>query len=37
MPVILHLEDEKRWLDPTLSEEQISELLKPYPSREMTL
>lgn len=36
MPVILHPEDEKRWLDPTLSDEQISELLKPYPSQEMT-
>lgn len=36
MPVILHLEDEKRWLNPSLNDNQISELLKPYSSRDMT-
>lgn len=35
MPVILHPDDERRWLDPTLSEPQIKELLKTFPSRSM--
>lgn len=35
MPVILRPEDEQRWLDPELSEKEISELLKPYPDKAM--
>ncbi len=37
MPVILHEEDYDRWLDPKAQDPtQLSELLKPYPSEEMT-
>lgn len=36
MPVILHRELEAQWLVPDLTEAQISELLRSYPSREMT-
>lgn len=33
MPVILHEEDEARWLDPLLKDtDKLNELLKPYPS-----
>ena len=35
MPVILHPEDERRWLQPGLSQEEISALLQPYPETEM--
>lgn len=35
MPVILHPEDEQRWLDPELSEKEIMRLLKPYPDKAM--
>lgn len=35
MPVILHPEDEKRWLDPELLEKEIMGLLKPYPDKAM--
>ena len=35
MPVILHPEDEQRWLDPSLNDEQIAALLRPFPSRAM--
>lgn len=30
MPLILSEEDEKRWLDPSLSEDEIKSLIKPY-------
>lgn len=36
MPIILHPDDEGRWLDPDLSENEISELLKPYPDESMS-
>lgn len=36
MPVILHPDDERQWLDPSLGEERIAALLKPYPSPAMT-
>lgn len=36
MPVILHPEDEQRWLDPELSKKEIMRLLKPYPDKAMT-
>lgn len=35
MPVILHPEDEYRWLDPDLKEQEIARLLRPYPSTVM--
>lgn len=35
MPVILHPEDEQRWLGPELSEKEIMRLLKPYPDKAM--
>lgn len=35
MPVILHPEDEERWLDPALDEGQIAALLRPFPDAEM--
>ena len=36
MPVILHEKDESTWLDPQLSDtDNLSKLLKPYPSGEM--
>lgn len=35
MPVILHPEDEQRWLDPDLTQQQIADLLRPYPSEAM--
>lgn len=36
MPVILHPQDEQRWLDPDLREKEITGLLRPFPSEEMT-
>lgn len=35
MPVILHPQDEQRWLDPDLTQEQIADLLRPFPSEQM--
>ena len=35
MPVILHPDDEERWLSPELSDRQIAALLKSYPERAM--
>lgn len=35
MPVILHPEDEQKWLDPELSEYEIAQLLQSYPSQDM--
>lgn len=36
MPVILQKEDEKKWLDPDITEpEQLFPLLNPYPAKEM--
>lgn len=36
MPVILHPEDEQRWLDPQLTVNEIAELLKPFPDEAMS-
>lgn len=36
MPIILEKEDEDRWLDPNLSDEEIKGLMKPYPAEKMT-
>ena len=30
MPVILHKEDEERWLNPNLTKDEIAALLQPY-------
>ena len=35
MPVILQQEDEERWLNPDLDEQQIKHFLRPYDSNEM--
>lgn len=35
MPLILSPEDEKRWIEPNLTREQIIELIKPYPESDM--
>lgn len=35
MPLILHREDEEKWIDNTLSQEEISQLLIPYPEYTM--
>lgn len=35
MPVILHRSAEQLWLDPSMTEEEIAGLLKPYPSSDM--
>lgn len=35
MPVILHPDDEQRWLDNDLSDDEIMSCLKPYPSHNM--
>ena len=35
MPVILHREDEERWLSPGLSDEELSLLMRPYPAELM--
>ena len=35
MPLILSREDEKRWLEPNLTREQINELIKPYAESDM--
>lgn len=32
MPLIIHQQDEERWLDPALSEERISSMLCSYPA-----
>ncbi|MFN8286820.1 MAG: SOS response-associated peptidase [Chitinophagales bacterium] len=32
MPLILHSFDEEKWLDPKLSEEQLNQLMKPFPN-----
>jgi putative SOS response-associated peptidase YedK len=37
MPVILHRDDEKKWLSPGTSPEEINELLRPYPADKMKL
>lgn len=34
-PVILHPEQEKRWLDPALSLQEVTSMLAPYPGEEM--
>ncbi len=36
MPLILSREDEKKWVEPTLTKEQISALIKPYPETELS-
>lgn len=35
MPVILHPEDEQRWLDPALTQDRIAAMLRPFPERMM--
>lgn len=35
MPVILRREDEETWLDPSLTQRQVDDLLQSYPDREM--
>ena len=35
MPLILSPEDEKRWIEPNLTRDQINKLIKPYPESEM--
>ena len=35
MPLILSPEDEKRWIEPNLTRDQINELIKPYPESDM--
>jgi len=35
MPLILSPEDEKRWIEPNLTRDQINELIKPYPESNM--
>lgn len=35
MPIILSVADEERWLNPALTENQIKELMKPYPDERM--
>lgn len=35
MPAILSLEDEERWLDPTLNKSDIEQLLLPFPADQM--
>lgn len=35
MPLILSPEDEKRWIEPNLTQVQINELIKPYPESDM--
>jgi len=35
MPLILSPEDEKRWIEPKLTRDQINELIKPYPESDM--
>ena len=35
MPLILSREDEKKWIEPNLTPDQISELIKPYPESDM--
>jgi len=35
MPLIIHREDEARWVDSELSTEQIKQLIKPYPESKM--
>lgn len=37
MPVILSLEEEEKWLDPTLTETEIKDLMRPYPDEKMTV
>ncbi len=36
MPLILSLEDEKKWIDPALTKEEIIALIKPYSETDMT-
>jgi putative SOS response-associated peptidase YedK len=36
MPVILNIKDEQDWLDQTLNLEAAKQMLKPYPSKQMT-
>ena len=35
MPLILSREDEKRWIEPNLTHDQINELIKPYAASDM--
>jgi putative SOS response-associated peptidase YedK len=35
MPAILSKEDEKKWLNPNLTTDEIQKMLKPYPAEEM--
>lgn len=35
MPLILSREDEKKWIEPNLTHDQINELIKPYPETDM--
>jgi putative SOS response-associated peptidase YedK len=35
MPLILSEEDEKKWVDPSLTEEEISKMIKPYDESDM--
>jgi len=35
MPHILSPEDEKKWIEPNLTRDQINELIKPYPESDM--
>ncbi len=35
MPVIIARDDEPKWVDPKLSKEEIKELIKPFPDKEM--
>jgi putative SOS response-associated peptidase YedK len=36
MPLIISTEDEKKWIEPTLTKAQINELIKPYNDSDMT-
>jgi len=35
MPLILSKEDEKKWIEPNLTQDQINEIIKPYPELDM--
>jgi len=35
MPMVLHREDEEKWMDPELTEKEIQSLLKVYPDKNM--
>jgi putative SOS response-associated peptidase YedK len=36
MPLILNVEDEAKWLDPTLSKDDIQRLIKPFDEKLMS-